>query len=47
VTLEHLGFAEQAAENPDHKAEWEEVRGYFDQTWPKVLDALKAQERTK
>jgi uncharacterized protein YndB with AHSA1/START domain len=47
VRLEHLGFAEQAAAAPDHKAEWEEARGYFDQAWPKVLDALKAQEARK
>lgn len=44
VRLDHLGFAEQAADNPDHKAEWEEVRGYFEAAWVKVLDALKAQE---
>jgi uncharacterized protein YndB with AHSA1/START domain len=43
VRLEHLGFVEQAADNPDHRAEWEEARGYFAQAWPKVLDALKAQ----
>ena len=47
VRLEHLGFAEQAAEDADHRAEWEEARGYFDQAWPKVLDALKAQEPKK
>jgi uncharacterized protein YndB with AHSA1/START domain len=43
VRLEHLGFVEQAAENPEHRAEWEETRGYFEGAWPKVLDALKAQ----
>jgi uncharacterized protein YndB with AHSA1/START domain len=47
VRLEHLGFEEQAAANPEHAKEWEEARAYFDQAWPKVLDALKAQEGKK
>jgi uncharacterized protein YndB with AHSA1/START domain len=44
IRLDHQGFAEQAAENPEHRAEWETARDYFDKAWPKVLDALKALE---
>jgi uncharacterized protein YndB with AHSA1/START domain len=44
VRLDHLGFAEEAAENPSHRAEWEQVRAYFQRAWGKVLDALKEQE---
>jgi uncharacterized protein YndB with AHSA1/START domain len=40
VRLLHQGFAEQAALNPAHKAEWESVRTYFEAAWPKVLGAL-------
>jgi len=43
VRLDHLGFAELAAEDPDHRAEWEEVRAYFQHAWGKVLDALQRQ----
>jgi hypothetical protein len=45
VRIDHLGFVEQAAENGEHRAEWEEVRGYFQQAWNKVLDAVKAREK--
>jgi uncharacterized protein YndB with AHSA1/START domain len=41
VRIEHLGFAEQAADNKEHSAEWEQVRAYFQQAWGKVLDALE------
>jgi len=44
VRLDHLGFAEQAADNPDHRAEWEEVRAYFQRAWGMVLDKMKEQE---
>jgi uncharacterized protein YndB with AHSA1/START domain len=44
VRIDHQGFAEQAADHPEHRAEWEEVRAYFQSAWGKVLDALKAQE---
>src|SRR5690606_10640524 len=40
VELTHLGFAERAAEYPDHRAEWEEVRAYFSTAWPRVVEAL-------
>jgi uncharacterized protein YndB with AHSA1/START domain len=43
VRIDHHGFAEQAAEDQDHRAEWTEVRGYFQTAWGKVLDALEAQ----
>jgi uncharacterized protein YndB with AHSA1/START domain len=43
VRMNHQGFAELAAESPDHEAEFEEVRGYFEKAWPKVLDALQKQ----
>ena len=41
IRLDHLGFAEKAAEFPDHRAEYEQVRAYFQQAWGKVLDAIK------
>lgn len=40
VRLDHLGFAEKAAEFPDHKAEWEQTRAYFARAWPMVVGAL-------
>jgi uncharacterized protein YndB with AHSA1/START domain len=43
VRIDHLGFADQARDNPEHRAEWEEVRAYFQQAWRKVLDALADQ----
>jgi uncharacterized protein YndB with AHSA1/START domain len=45
ILLDHHGFAEQAAANPDHREEWEQVRAYFDAAWPKVLGAIKGQEK--
>lgn len=44
LRIDHLGFAEQADDNPEHRAEWEAVRGYFQLAWNKVLDAVKAKE---
>jgi uncharacterized protein YndB with AHSA1/START domain len=44
IRIEHLGFAEKAAEQPDHRGEWEQVRAYFQLAWPKVLDAIKGKE---
>lgn len=41
VTLVHLGFAEQAAADPDNREGWSEVRAYFDNAWPMVLGALQ------
>jgi uncharacterized protein YndB with AHSA1/START domain len=43
VRLDHQGFARQAAESPDDRAEWEGVRAYFQRAWEKVLDALQKQ----
>lgn len=40
VVLDHLGFDDQAAANPEHRAEWEATRTYFQAAWPKVLDAV-------
>lgn len=40
VTLRHLGFAEQAKENPEHEAEWKDVRAYFQNAWGRVLDEM-------
>jgi uncharacterized protein YndB with AHSA1/START domain len=45
VSLDHQGFAEQAAENAASRSEWEDVRAYFLQAWGKVLDALQNQSR--
>lgn len=42
VRLTHLGFTQQAAQHADHADEWKEVRGYFANAWPRVLEALKA-----
>lgn len=39
VRLTHQGFAELAAESPDHAGEFEDARGYFDEAWGKVLAA--------
>lgn len=44
LRIDHLGFAEEAGENPEHRAEWEAVRSYFQLAWNKVLDAVKAKE---
>jgi uncharacterized protein YndB with AHSA1/START domain len=41
IRIDHLGFEEQAAANAAHRAEWEQVRGYFAAAWGKVLDAIK------
>lgn len=40
VDLTHLGFAENAADNPDHTEEWKQVRAYFTNAWPSVMNAL-------
>lgn len=42
VKLAHMGFAELAARHPEHAKEFEQVRGYFDQAWEKVLERLSA-----
>jgi uncharacterized protein YndB with AHSA1/START domain len=41
VRLTHAGFAERAAEHPDERPEWEQVRAYFTKAWPTVLTALR------
>jgi uncharacterized protein YndB with AHSA1/START domain len=41
VRLTHLGFAEQAAADPEHADEWRQVREYFQGAWGKVLSALE------
>jgi uncharacterized protein YndB with AHSA1/START domain len=43
VGLTHLGFAERVAEQPDMKAEYEQVRDYFSKAWPRVLEHLREQ----
>ncbi|MDX2146351.1 MAG: SRPBCC domain-containing protein [Planctomycetota bacterium] len=40
VTLIHDGHAAKAAAEPDHAQEWLEVRDYFAQAWPRVLNML-------
>jgi uncharacterized protein YndB with AHSA1/START domain len=42
VRVSHAGFAERAAQHPDQKEEWEQVRDYFSKAWPRVLDHLRA-----
>jgi hypothetical protein len=46
VTLKHMGFSEQAGLDPDHSEGWKEVRSYFADAWPSVLDALKTHFET-
>jgi uncharacterized protein YndB with AHSA1/START domain len=41
VTLRQMGFAERAAEDRDHVAQWRQLRAYFNRAWPRVLAALK------
>ena len=41
VSLRHMGFAEQAAENEGFTQEWAHVRTYFARAWPSVLTALR------
>lgn len=42
VHLSHQGFAQKIASQPDHAAEWREVRTYFSNAWPRVLGALQS-----
>jgi uncharacterized protein YndB with AHSA1/START domain len=44
IRIDHLGFAEKAGEFPDHREEWEQVRGYFQAAWGSVLNKIKAKE---
>jgi uncharacterized protein YndB with AHSA1/START domain len=41
VRLVHLGWDEMKAKHPDHRSEWDQVRDYFAQAWPHVLNNLK------
>lgn len=41
IRLSHLGFAEHAAANPDHAQEWKDIREYFAEAWPRVLEAMR------
>jgi len=41
VPLPHLGFSGNAKSAPDHAQEWKEVRAYFSDAWPKVLEAMR------
>ncbi|MBX3402844.1 MAG: SRPBCC domain-containing protein [Phycisphaeraceae bacterium] len=41
LRLSHLGFAGHAAAEPDHANQWKEVREYFADAWPRVLEALR------
>lgn len=42
VILIHQGFAEKGRENPQFTQEWERVRAYFAEAWPRVLSAAAA-----
>jgi uncharacterized protein YndB with AHSA1/START domain len=42
VRLTHHGFAEKAAADAEHAAEWREVRAYFARAWPRFLTAVGA-----
>lgn len=44
LQIDHVGFAEQAAENPGDSADCKQVRAFFDKEWRKVLQAVKEQE---
>lgn len=39
VRLTHNGWKEKIASQPEHAAEWKEVRTYFTNAWPRVLGA--------
>lgn len=41
VHLSHQGFAQKIGSQPEHAAEWREVRTYFSNAWPRVLGALQ------
>ena len=41
VRLVHLGWDEMKSKNPDHVAEWDQVKAYFEAAWPKVLSWMK------
>lgn len=41
VRIKHMGFAEKAAEHPEHGEEWKKTRAYFAGAWPKVLAMLQ------
>lgn len=41
VRLAHLGWEEMKSQFPDHASEWDQVRDYFADAWPRVLDHLK------
>lgn len=41
LRLSHLGFAGHAAIESDHAEQWREVRAYFAEAWPRVLEALR------
>lgn len=47
VRLTHHGFAEEAAAAPALRGEWEQVRGYFQNAWGKVLERAGAAATTK
>lgn len=40
VKLRHYGFEELTAKHPDHAAEFEQIRAYFRQAWPRVFKAM-------
>lgn len=41
VRLVHLGWDEMKSKNPDHSAEWDQVKAYFEAAWPRVLGWMK------
>jgi uncharacterized protein YndB with AHSA1/START domain len=41
VTLTHLGWQENITRWPGHEEEWNGVREYFVNAWPRVLEALE------
>ncbi len=41
VRLKQMGFAELAAAHPEHAAEFEQARDYFNRVWPHVLTSLQ------
>jgi uncharacterized protein YndB with AHSA1/START domain len=43
LRIDHLGFSEMAADHPLHRGEWEQVRAYLHEAWPKVLDGVNRQ----
>ncbi len=46
VTITHAGWDENLAAHPEFAEEWDGAFAYFENAWPRVMDALKAHHET-